>query len=60
MEIDLVIPPKDPERLAEAIRIQIGNPKLAGRLDHNTQKFIFENYTQEKAAKKHFEMFSSM
>ncbi len=59
-ETVLVVPPKNPEKLAHAIETLLQDSNLAKHLGQNAQKFALENCTQEKAAKKHFEMFSSL
>ena len=56
----LVVPPKSPEALARAIETLLQDPGLRSRLGRSGQKFAKENCTQEKAAKKHFEMFSTL
>jgi glycosyltransferase involved in cell wall biosynthesis len=59
-ETGLVIPPKNPEKLAQAIKSLIQDKKLREFLGHNAQKFVMENCTLEKAAKRHVEIFGSL
>lgn len=56
----LVVPPKSPEALARAIEVLLQDPGLRSRLGRSGQKFAKENCTQEKAAKKHLEMFTHL
>jgi glycosyltransferase involved in cell wall biosynthesis len=59
-ETGLIVPPKNPEKLAQALKILIQNPKLREQLGHRAQKFARENYTLEKVAKRHMEVFNSL
>jgi len=59
-ETGLVVPPKDPENLAHALDSLAKDAGLRKRLGHSGQEFVLENCTQEKAAKKHFEMFNTL
>jgi glycosyltransferase involved in cell wall biosynthesis len=56
----LVVPPKNPERLADALKTLTADKKLRELLGHNAQKFVMENCTLEKAAKRHVEVFGSL
>jgi len=60
METGFVTPSKNSEKLAEAIKILIKNKKLQKSLGSNAQKFVRENCTLEKAAKRHMEIFKSL
>jgi len=60
METGLVVPPKNPEKLAHTIKTLIQDKKLREFLGKNAQEFTRENCTLEKAAKKHVEIFQSL
>jgi glycosyltransferase involved in cell wall biosynthesis len=59
-ETGLVVPPKNPEKLADAMGILLEDKKLREFLGHNAQKFVMENCTLEKAAKRHVEIFGGL
>jgi glycosyltransferase involved in cell wall biosynthesis len=59
-ETGIVVRPKDPESLAHALESLIKNQGLRKRLGRSGQRFVLENCTQEKSAKKHFEMFARL
>lgn len=60
METGFVVPPKNTERLTKALQILIQDSELRKKLGHNAQNFTTQNYTLEKAAKRHVEVFSSL
>jgi glycosyltransferase involved in cell wall biosynthesis len=60
MKTGLVIPPKDSQSLAQALKHLIHDDKLAGTLGRNAQIFVKENCTLEEAAKRHGEIFGSL
>ncbi len=60
MKTGLVVPPKSPESLAQGIEKLLHDKKLCNHLGQNAQAFAMENCTQEKAAKKHYELFNSL
>jgi glycosyltransferase involved in cell wall biosynthesis len=55
----LVVPPRDPEAFAAAVRRLVGDAGLRKRLGREARRFVEENCTQEKAAMKHMEVFRS-
>ena len=60
MKTGLVVPPKNPEKLAQAIKTLVQDKKLRELLGKNAQEFTKENCTLEKAANKHMKIFTSL
>jgi glycosyltransferase involved in cell wall biosynthesis len=56
----LVVPPRDPEAFARAVRKLIRDPRLRKRLGENARGFVEENCTQNRAAKRHLGVFNSV
>jgi len=60
MKTGLVVQPKNPEALSEAINILIRDESLRKRLGANARKFVGDNCTQKMAAGKHMAVFSGL
>ncbi len=56
----LVVPPKNPKMFANAAKKLIKDKKFRVKLGENARKFVEENCTQERAAKRHVEVFGSL
>jgi glycosyltransferase involved in cell wall biosynthesis len=56
-ESGLVVPPMDPEALAEAIRTLLSNPDLRERMGNKGRERVQRLFTWQKAAKEHTEYF---
>ena len=56
-ESGLVVPPMDPEALAEAIRALLSNPVLRERMGNKGRERVQQLFTWQKAAKEHTEYF---
>jgi glycosyltransferase involved in cell wall biosynthesis len=59
-ETGMVVPPKNPERLAQTLETLIADPNLQKRLGHRAQKYVRETCTLEKVAKRHIEIFTNL
>ncbi|RLJ08207.1 MAG: hypothetical protein DRP13_02695 [Candidatus Aenigmatarchaeota archaeon] len=57
METGIVVPPKNPEAIAEGIRILLENPKLREKIGKKAREFVERNCYPWIAAKKHMEVF---
>jgi glycosyltransferase involved in cell wall biosynthesis len=60
MKTGLVVPAKNPEKMAEAIERLIQDEKLRKSLGAKAKQFAQENCRPEKAAKRHMEIFRSL
>lgn len=60
MKNAIVVPPQNPEKLAEAIKSLIQDKDLRERLGENARKFAEENCTMESFVAKHLKVFNSV
>jgi glycosyltransferase involved in cell wall biosynthesis len=56
----LLVPPKQPEELAQAILRLYRDPKLRIRLGENARKTVLERYTAEKVVNQYIETFEAV
>ncbi len=56
----LLVPPKQPEELAQAILRLYRDPKLRSRLGENARKTVLERYTAEKVVNQYIETFEAV
>ena len=55
----LVVPPEQPQALADAIRKMRSKPEVAARFARNARTFAEEHFAREKVLKRYAELFSS-
>lgn len=56
----VVVPPEEPEALAQAIQNLYENPELVNSLGYNSRKFAVENYSFDAALKQYEELFEEL
>jgi len=56
-ETGILVPPADPQRLADAIDFLLKNNELRNKLVHNAKRHINENHTLSAMVSGHMEIF---
>ena len=59
-ETGLMVKQKDVESLVQAMDFLLDNPSKASEIGEQARKLVLENYTWEKTARKHIEIYSRL
>jgi glycosyltransferase involved in cell wall biosynthesis len=59
-ETGLLVEPKNPDQLADAMEFLICNPEKARTMGENARQFVLQNYTWEKNAEKMIDIYRNV